>query len=249
MQRKQKIIAVFGSSTFLNFAEELGEQITAAGHILLTGADRYDTKNTGTVKDRAIIAAAKINNAKWICVNPGKDDPQIGFSTDRLKRRSVIYTDLGNKRNCLEAFLCDGAIALEGGDGTVSEALFTYSLGKPVFFIGDDWTKDYNITSGAAAGSINFTQMANDAARRVKGLSSVDSPFDLYFERNTMIDRAGNFDNFDWLPYVPTTVKTDVKTVISWLENAINLNLTGYFPPLHFYESVKEDYDNWVNLL
>jgi predicted Rossmann-fold nucleotide-binding protein len=41
-----------------------------------------------------------------------------------------------HRRNYAEACICDGAIAFEGGDGTISEVLFALQLGHPVIVVG-----------------------------------------------------------------------------------------------------------------
>lgn len=62
-----------------------------------------------------------------------------------LKREIVLSESLGHKRNHVEAALCHGAIRLAGGDGTLSEAIFTLSLGKPVTFRNEGWAKQLRL--------------------------------------------------------------------------------------------------------
>jgi predicted Rossmann-fold nucleotide-binding protein len=49
---------------------------------------------------------------------------------------------MGHQRNFLEALLCDAAVVFEGKEGTISEAVGTLCLGKPVLLWANGWTED-----------------------------------------------------------------------------------------------------------
>jgi predicted Rossmann-fold nucleotide-binding protein len=130
-------IAVFGGNdgSAASGAEQIGTTIaTTTQWIVLTGG-AGPVPNSPKVKERALVGP---HNSKrpWIGVLQARDEPPppggdcTGF---------VFKTPLGDKRNYLEAWLCDGAIALKGKEGTLSEVVATLCLGKPVVLVGDHW--------------------------------------------------------------------------------------------------------------
>jgi SLOG cluster4 family len=114
-------------------ANELGRAIAAAGHILLTGGPGRDS-----VRGSAIDGAG---SKPWIGVE--KEGP---VDAEEVGSGLVIRTGLGHKRNYVEACMCDAAVALPGGDGTVSEVTSALSLGRPVAFVGE-WRTDVDVSS------------------------------------------------------------------------------------------------------
>lgn len=132
---RRALIAVFGGNKVGKrvraLAEDIGAAIAEQGHILLTGGDK-PRENPGDkskkVKERAIEG---VGGGPWIGVPQTED---LGWY--RLGHGFVIRSGLGDKRNYLEACLCDAAVALEGGWGTLSEVIFSLSLGKPVALVG-----------------------------------------------------------------------------------------------------------------
>src|SRR5262245_18631791 len=116
-QRTKAIIAVFGSgeTASLPLAEEIGFIIAKRKQILLTGGREPGEK---PVKKRAIKGLLRADSSwPWIGVDRGASSPApLSFGSG-----FVIDTDLGHRRNYLEACLCDAAIGLKGGDGTSSE--------------------------------------------------------------------------------------------------------------------------------
>jgi hypothetical protein len=136
--RTKRIIAVFGGTSapspqVLACAQQLGSAITAAGHLLLSGGTGPDDTS---VKGRAITGAGR---ERWIGVE--KDGPA---RVDKTNGGLVIWTGLGHKRNYLEAWMCDAAVGLPGGDGTVSEVTSALSLRRPVAFVGK-WRTDVDL--------------------------------------------------------------------------------------------------------
>lgn len=135
------IIGVFGATGLagggaLADAREIGAILARRDAIALTGANGVSDRG---VKGAAVLGARDAGGA-WIGVDPAGDG-QPHASQGGI----VLSTSLGHKRNYVEAALCHGAICLAGGDGTLSEAVFTLSLGKPVAFRGEGWTKQLRL--------------------------------------------------------------------------------------------------------
>ncbi|WP_353646191.1 hypothetical protein [Mesorhizobium sp. WSM2239] len=129
------IVAVFGSKKFVSHARSIGEKVSNADAILLTGGDGVDD---GSVKNAA-IKGAKTAGGRWIGVhrhayNDGSRDPSL----KEEKAGLILEPGLGHRRNYLEACLCDVAIALKGGKGTVSEIFACVFLRKPVILVAWD---------------------------------------------------------------------------------------------------------------
>jgi predicted Rossmann-fold nucleotide-binding protein len=133
------VIAVFGTSdpkAFPNapvLADQIGHELArTADRIVLTGG--ADPGGDESVKNRALVGPAARAGRSWIGVLRGSKlgERHIGSGL-------VLETTLGHRRNYLEACLCDAAIALPGDRGTLSEAVSTLCLHKPVVFVGDEW--------------------------------------------------------------------------------------------------------------
>ena len=131
--RSRAIIAIFGSteSWAITLAEGLGAEVAQRGGIVLSGGTGPGKE---AVKESAIKGAG---NHPWIGV-----DPNGPIGVEKNGAGLIVHTGLGHKRNYLEAHLCDAAVAIKGDDGTVSEATFALSLGRPVALAGSGWTTD-----------------------------------------------------------------------------------------------------------
>ena len=158
----KRIIAVFGPThrdktkhrpeqsvqpKILKCASELGAAI-GRDHIVLTGGDGSDGRS---VKDAAILSAGD----EWIGVL--RDEPIDGSEL----RDNLIPSGLGRARNLLEAFVCDAAIALFGGDGTRSEVACALALRRPIALVGCEWQQYYDL-DGPDRGDI-ATALLEDA--------------------------------------------------------------------------------------
>ena len=113
----------------LKCAFALGAAIAARDDLLLTGGDGSDRRS---VKDAAIRGAED----KWVGVLPGGDS---------RPEDNVIPSGLRSARNLLEAFMCDAAIALYGGDGTRSEVACALALKRPIALVGCEWRQYYDL--------------------------------------------------------------------------------------------------------
>jgi hypothetical protein len=140
LPRAKRIIAVFGGhevgDAVLECARALGAAIAAEREILLTGGSGPSTQHPCTVKNQAIDGA--IPNA-WVGVEGIDRVERWCRSGDR--GISVTLPELGARRNYLEALMCDGAVALEGG--TRSEVASVLSLRRPVALVGETWKARY----------------------------------------------------------------------------------------------------------
>src|SRR5690349_3519023 len=142
---RPKIVAVFGGNTEVS-SSVLEAARWAAGHIAdrrdfltLTGARKPDS---ATVK--GVAAGAAIDKG-WIGVHNcpdgvrpaqprrasvrrhrGRAQARGRDCTRRASRHAhyiVLHPIMADRRNFLEALLCDGAVIFPGGNGTVSEAV------------------------------------------------------------------------------------------------------------------------------
>jgi uncharacterized protein (TIGR00725 family) len=133
VSRRRPVLAVFGSRDpdTLEPAESVGREIASRGATLLTGGMR---PGSDAVKERAIRGAESIGgHARWVGV-PGKEAAAgdvVGTDTSL-----VVPLGYGDRRNCVEAHMCDAAIAFRGRHGTVSEVAFCLAFGRPVVLVG-----------------------------------------------------------------------------------------------------------------
>ncbi|MER8524177.1 hypothetical protein NKH56_33620 [Mesorhizobium sp. M1076] len=134
-EMRAPIIAVFGSGQLIDQAISIGREVARANAILLTGGSGVED---GTVKGAA-INGAEAEGGRWIGVL--RHVCNDGFPGPSAKRKNfglILEPRLGHRRNYLEACLCDVAIALKGGKGTISEVVACASLEKPVVLVGWD---------------------------------------------------------------------------------------------------------------
>jgi uncharacterized protein (TIGR00725 family) len=128
---RRAIIAVFGGNDVgddvLRLAEDLGRDISERAILLTGGREPTSRRN---VKDRALRGASA---GPWIGIAQSKRDRIEGTP---VGSGFAIDSGLDDRRNFLNAHLCDAAVALEGRRGTVSEAVFAMALGKPLVLVG-----------------------------------------------------------------------------------------------------------------
>jgi hypothetical protein len=142
------VVAIFGSNSTtppdrkeaeLLAAELLAAAISRKGALLLSGAapgpDQYDER-PGTVKDvsaYALRAAGDGESAVWIGV---ANDDQARPPREHGASGVVVTPGWRDRRNFVEACLCDAAIAIGGtSPGTASEALFCLFLRRPLALV------------------------------------------------------------------------------------------------------------------
>jgi predicted Rossmann-fold nucleotide-binding protein len=161
------VIAVFGGAEdepTLKAARQIGHQISLNHAILLTGGD---DPNAGDLKAHVLAGAlaAREGGAKAPWIGVVRETP-----TQAADGLSLVLTPgVNHRRNYVEADLCHAAIAFEGGDGTSSEVVFCFALGKPLVLVGRDWLSKYPAISTDRA-----RDMLRDAARRRVPLPDAD---------------------------------------------------------------------------
>lgn len=237
MPRQTRIIAVFGGSddpVHLGLARELGEAIAAARQWPLSGGTG---PGHDSVKDCAILGARP---SPWIGV--GRDKTTTCWESPDAKQGFVITSALGHKRNYLEASMCDAAIALPGGDGTLSEAASSLSLGRPVAFVGDEWKKDDAYLDGPDLGRA-LKAMAERTAKRF-AKSPVGHALDPLLEpaafHSTLAGRRLVYWYFD----ANTTATAIVDSI---LQHTPTDALDGSFPNVDdAHDTVKRAYERWL---
>lgn len=228
--RTKAVVAVFGGADpeAVRLAKTLGEMIARSGQILLTGGSG---PGDATVKESATAGAG---NSPWVGV---ERTAAIGFAV--RGPGFVINSDLGHRRNYLEACLCDAAIALWGGDGTISEAVFSLALRRPVALVGDRW-HDHGSLDRFDRPEV-LQSMVERAFRRV-GLPPSNRP-DLDKLLNIPAINAG----LEQLPQYRYFRTSAVGEAVGWIVNVLASGpKAGSFPQLAGYEDVAAAYQKWL---
>lgn len=242
---RRAIVAVFGGNgdhvdkDVLSFAEKLGGDITRRGHILLTGGDGPpDPSGEGEdeVKRRAIRGA---QSRPWIGVlQSGAIDHREEHST------FIVKSGLKHKRNYLEAFLCDVAVGLVGGPGTLSEVVFALSLGRPVVLIGrDHWEKKLELQGSAVLGVV--PKAMDEAEKRVGELRPRQSELDKCIKtafQNPLKDPTTTV-------VVDSRNPTETGKILEWIEDhakPLRDLESGPVFPVAEYESVGGRLLEWI---
>ncbi len=247
--RQRPIIGVFGTNAAVgsienNLARAIGYKIVKQGEILLTGSNG-NLGNEDKVKDAAIAGAktALEESAEGAWIGVAK---RGGPNYTREQSSFVVWTDLKDNRNYLEASLCDVAIALKGGDGTTSEVTFCLALDKPVVLVGD-W-QEFPLDENNRAKTIDT--LLEKTYKRVK-LSSTPDEFEKLLHRNTikanletshMVHKRHPFPDKKDIDNVAQTI---VDVAISYFNQP-----TGAFPEaLTGYDEIKQRYQDWLSSL
>ena len=140
MARMRGVVAVFGGNLeeppVLELAAAVGVAVAESGALLLTGG-RHDAGRSH-VKDAAMAAAATVPTSRLLGVLPETGVPTPVERIGRSGRAVYVRTGLGDARNVVNGYACDGAIVLPGGPGTISEVLYSVHAGRPVVQIGWD---------------------------------------------------------------------------------------------------------------
>ncbi len=231
-KRSRAVIGVFGGSApdAVEAAKGLGMEIGRRGQILLTGGSGPGTK---AVKDGAIDG---VGSSPWVGVE--RAPKKIAFSESQ--NGCVIYTDLDHKRNYLEACLCDAAIGLPGGDGTVSEITFALALQRPVVLLGNHWTAGGSLDGPRRAAVLD--SMVTSAFRRVRTDKTGKPDFDALLNDATIRDGLAELP-----PYKYVLSLREPAEAIDWiLEVFASRPKSGAFPALRDYRDVAISYGKWL---
>jgi uncharacterized protein (TIGR00725 family) len=141
MKTRQKIIAVIGGSqaddNSMKIAEEVGRLIAKENAVLITGG-------LGGIM-RAASKGARSGNGLVIGILPTMTKDTANPYVD-----IPIVTGMGEARNAIIARTCDGAIAIDGKYGTLSEIAFCLQFNKVVVGI-NTWDIDAPIPRASSA--------------------------------------------------------------------------------------------------
>jgi predicted Rossmann-fold nucleotide-binding protein len=230
--RTKRVIAVFGGSgkpppEVLDCAEKLGSAITARGHLLLTGG-------TGPGEDSVkAVAITGAGPAPWAGVAQGGP---IGASEEH--GGLVIRTGLGDKRNYLEACICDAAVALPGSDGTVSEVTSSLSLSRPVAFVGNQWREKFDLDADRPAALQNMVQATRMRFARAPANDTIDP----------LVAEDALMRALDHLPDYRYFELGEAEPVVQWIESVVPapVPFAGEFRPVPGLEGVARDYERWL---
>jgi len=232
--RARAIIAVFGGDDrdAVAIAKKMGGIIAQKGHILLTGGTRA---GTDSVKHSAIDG---VGSSPWVGVDRAKtidaSESDGGF---------IIQTDLDHKRNYVEACLCDAAIGLKGGDGTLSEVTFALSLQRPVALLGDHWKHDWFLDAPNRLKTLS--SMVDRAFSRVGKQPSGKPSLDAVFNERVIRDGLNQLPPYNYLT-ATNTPEDAVDWIIGSLYASGDKRLAGAFPFIEGYERVAAQYDEWL---
>jgi predicted Rossmann-fold nucleotide-binding protein len=264
--QRPAIVAVFGPSRkvpkpVLDLARCVGSKIAAQGFVVLTGGTMKEQEHPRAVKNAALKGAEP--DGDWIgvlqdgnCPDSRHDGSCADLKPDGKGR--IIYSDMGHQRNILEALLCDAGVVLAGAEGTISEAVSTLCLGKPVLFCGSTHTEDrpaanplFNIQK--ALYQLFETQ---DLTERQKSdlVKVTVHRLRRGNENGVMKDRIAQTVKAEKIQLpersclVPATDPEPCQAIAGWLTELETLPLTGEFPDLGGkYSQMKVNYDEWLN--
>jgi predicted Rossmann-fold nucleotide-binding protein len=215
-------------------AKQLGSAITAEDrHVLLTGGNGPKDKGA-----KGCAIAGAVPN-RWVGVL--KEPPGPGEPMGEKEGGLVIPTGLKHKRNYLEASMIDAAVALPGGDGTVSEVTSALSLKRPVAFVGN-WA-EYNLKeseseSDRSAVLDKMVKTTLDLFKRQPANAGID-------ERLTkeVLRRA-----LDSLPPCEYFKLCDAQKVVEWIESHVPRPGLDLFEDLRIagLEKAARCYEDWL---
>ena len=141
MSKKSKVIAVIGgreaSEYQLELASDVGRGIAKKGAVLLSGG-------MGGIMEAA-CKGAKEAGGVTIGIIPGSNRNEANDYVD-----FCIATGIGIARNAILMHTCDGAVAIGGRYGTLSEMAYAGQLDKPLVSL-DSWVFDEKVICAKTA--------------------------------------------------------------------------------------------------
>jgi uncharacterized protein (TIGR00725 family) len=236
---RPRIVAVFGGNAVgrdvLQLAVRLGQRIAENHAIVLTGGDGG---SRGEVKQEAVAGAR--GHGSWI----GVLNSRGGAAHHRATERGfVLDARMGHQRNLLEAALCDAAVVLEGGDGTVSELVASLCLGRPVLLVGETWRTGW--PELVALFRDPSTADAGDTARLVqtarRRLDVRNGPMAADVRTTIVQDRLRTTPSCRYvdLAHAPAVAG-------QWLESLAETPRAGALPRVDHFDAVRAPYADWT---
>jgi uncharacterized protein (TIGR00725 family) len=246
------IVALFGGNRVpdevLDAARWIGGQIAAHGFIVMTGGEG---KTLERVKEVAIDGA-------------GPDGPWIGVLNNSggtagvraVGRGLVVSPQMADQRNFLEGSLCDAAVVLPGEEGTVSEAVSSLCLGKPVLLVGATW-KERVRSGGFPKGCPKLYQLfttreLTDDQKSTLVKAALDKlepdcgPMGDRIRESVVPEKLRVSEHSD---FVHTTAPAGYGDIARWLAGLRSVPQTGRFPDLGADErqrQMKPGYISWL---
>lgn len=238
--RTAPVIALFGSGDHTDVAAAVGAEIARRNCILLTGGGRGAPDPAVTESGLEGAEAARRDErvvAARIGVL-GRRHRRVLVDVEDEETKIVLGLAVGDRRNYVNAHLCDVAIALDGGDGTTSEVAFCLALGRPVVLVGPVWGDGFPLTRSRAA----YDAFVSAAQRRVP-IEAADVLDRLIADAYDRLDPDASFD------VVHRSLDTSPAALVRDAERAAErVGPVGAFPELHdpARQLVAETYATWL---
>lgn len=233
------VIAVFGSSEAetLGPAEAVGAEVARQRAILLTGGGRGQGRPA--VKESAMDGAEELRRQGYVAARVGvlgREEAEVGAEVEDEGTRLVLAPACGDRRNYLNACLCDVAVAFHGAEGTKSEVAFSLALGRAVILLGEGWTGEYPVVRDRAA----YDAFVGASRTRVPG----DGDDDLDHQ---VADAYARLDADREWPVDHLPLDHPAREVVELArERASETGSRGRFPDLPALRGLATAYDDWV---
>jgi predicted Rossmann-fold nucleotide-binding protein len=224
----------------IEVARKLGKVIANKDMVLLTGGTKPKSKEAkkNAPKNSALDGAGA---KPWVAVAQGEAVRGHKYR-DKTKLGFTITSDLGDKRNYLEALMCDAAIVLYGGEGTRSELTSTLSLQRPVVLLDSRWQGKHDLDKPARDGTLD------ELVCRARKLFFNEDNAKCNHALDDQLRIAALRAALDRLPpyrYVESTTDEALIDAVQWLARKIK-HLPGHFPKIAGHVDAAEAYAVWL---
>ena len=192
-----------------------------------------------------MLKGSAINGAgskPWVGVDP--NGPIVPLKK-KLGGR-VIQTGLGDKRNYVEASMCDAAIALPGRKGTVSEVTSCLSLGRPVAFVGNWRTNNDDLENVDLEGSdrsLVLEEIVKTSREKFDNLTSDEGITRLIKDALLLLKP-------DRLPPHAYFELCEAEATVAWIASVVTESFAGEFPRIAGLENLGDaarEYESWLD--
>ncbi len=158
---RRPIIGVMGSgraSQHDRLARELGQQLAAAGYVLLTGGGNgiMSAASQGMAEAGGLVIG--------ILPSDGPNDPRYAGTYPNPYVHIPIYTGMSLARNAINIKSSDVVVALPGGPGTLSEIALTLNDGKHVIIL--NWP-DLELPASCPTHLVHYAGTVADVLRLI----------------------------------------------------------------------------------
>jgi hypothetical protein len=181
-----------------------------------------------------VNAIAGVDQRPWIGVEQG------GSGTTHEERGGIWLESglLNSRRNYIEAYMCDAAVALRGREGTLSEVTCSLSLGRPVALVGK-WRAQVDLD---AADRIRVLDKMVEDTRAAFGDPAETGGINPLLAKSVLregLNRPLHYSYFEL---------SAVDAVIKWIESVVpdSARLAGEFPPLASVGTLERDNEEWI---